>query len=256
MNSKILEISQNIINHIDYNLLIITIFISITLFIANKLFVKKRILKLRNNKIIFLMFIVLFFYSLFRTEFNYFVSFILIILIVSSRELVNNVLIGFVMRFKIFKTAININDIIKIENKYYKVLKINSLKTFLLNINTEDIISIQNKDLVDKEIEHKVFDKLDIYEISFEKKDIKLIKLDKFLKRKLQNIIDKEKIDFKSLKEELELIKYNYSYFPDYKPRYEINYEVLSDKINVNIKLFTYSKLEKNDLLIDLSSFN
>lgn len=168
---------------------------------------------------------------------------IVIILIFSLKEQLNNIFLGILFKSNITTTIYEGMQFYLKENpnEIYTISKINVFKSILKNEKTGQIESIENKELNSKIIIHKAIENLDYIEFkyivpvnfNFEKY---LIDVKKYFE-----IFLKEKNNYAELKNKIFSIKDKYNTLPYLKPFYDIDLKYKTkDEIEITLKITTY----------------
>lgn len=168
---------------------------------------------------------------------------IVIILIFSLKEQLNNIFLGILFKSNITTTIYEGMQFYLKENpnEIYTISKINVFKSILKNEKTGQIESIENKELNSKIIIHKAIENLDYIEFkyivpvnfNFEKY---LIDVKKYFE-----IFLKEKNNYAELKNKIFSIKDKYNTLPYLKPFYDIDLKYKTkNEIEITLKITTY----------------
>lgn len=169
---------------------------------------------------------------------------IVIILIFSLKEQLNNIFLGILFKSNITTTIYEGMQFYLKENpnEIYTISKVNVFKSILKNEKTGQIESIENKELNSKIIIHKAIENLDYIEFkyivpvnfNFEKY---LIDVKKYFE-----IFLKEQNNYAELKNKIFSIKDKYNTLPYLKPFYDIDLKYKTkDEIEVTLKITTYN---------------
>jgi hypothetical protein len=168
---------------------------------------------------------------------------IVIILIFSLKEQLNNIFLGILFKSNITTTIYEGMQFYLKENpnEIYTISKVNVFKSILKNEKTGQIESIENKELNSKLIIHKAIENLDYVEFKY----IVPVNFnfDKYLidVKKYFEVFLKEKNNYAELKHKIFNIKDKYNTLPYLKPFYDIDLKYKTkDEIEVTLKITTY----------------
>ena len=179
-------------------------------------------------------------------------SALILILLFSIKEQLNNIFLGLAFKSSILTTIYEGMEFYFKDkpNETCKITKINLFKSIYKNKMSGQLLSIENKALNEKEIIHKAIPDLDYIEFKYvvgSSYDIENY-VEK-IKNELTGHINVISVDFKTLREIVFSLKSKYNTTPSLKPFYSINISSeAKDELIIQIKLTTYQYNYENYL--------
>lgn len=179
-------------------------------------------------------------------------SALILILLFSIKEQLNNIFLGLAFKSSILTTIYEGMEFYFKDkpNEVCKITKINLFKSIYKNKISGQLLSIENKVLNEKEIIHKVVSDLDYIEFKYVvKSDYDIESYVEKTKNELANYINVINVDFKTLREIVFSLKSKYNTTPSLKPFYSINISSeTKEEFIIRVALTTYQYNYENYL--------
>lgn len=184
-------------------------------------------------------------------------SIISILLALGIRDMLSDMLVGILLRFRMLSFAQNV--IIKMELKdniesSFKIKKIGLFKIILFQIDTSEIHSIKNTNLILKNFKIQPMDKLQNIDMCFKIPfNENIEELEEQIKKEIMDEIKNNQKDYfkfnaKEFREAFPLVKSEYSFIPKIKPKVLFYYKNESvGVITMKISFNTYSLISLSE---------